>query len=75
METLELYGCMMIYGSGCVMGAIFVLFLLKETSGLPMIGSNDGIDNRLRCSDDRIPLLLVPDRKSPITRYDTFSNE
>lgn len=75
METLELYGCMMIYGSGCIVGALFVLFVLKETSGQSLIGLNGGIDNRVRCSDDRIPLLLVPDRKSPISRYHTFNSK
>lgn len=36
MEMLDLYGCMTIFGIGCTVGAIFVLYALEETSGVPL---------------------------------------
>lgn len=29
---LDLCGCMLIFGSGCLLGAIFVIFVMQETS-------------------------------------------
>lgn len=33
LESLDLHGCLMIYGTGCVIGFVFVLVILEETSG------------------------------------------
>lgn len=46
LEKLDLHGCMMIYGFGCVGATIFVLFFLKETSGqsLDDAGENEIIE-------------------------------
>lgn len=36
LESLDLHGCLIIYGTGCIFGAIFVLMVLKETRGKPL---------------------------------------
>lgn len=36
LESLDLHGCLIIYGIGCIFGAIFVLMVLKETRGKPL---------------------------------------
>lgn len=74
MEALELYGCMMIYGSGCIAGAIFVLFVLKETSGqsLDDVESDEKTDDILLTnSESQRP--LNPSNQNAF-RYHTFSN-
>lgn len=52
-ELLDLHGCMLIYGIGCFVGAIFVVLVLKETSGksLDDIGKNDNI--KMDCIDSK----------------------
>lgn len=67
METLNLYGCMMIFGIGCSIGAIFVLCVLEETSGLSLdnIGMNDDMENTV--SQPLIPL------QCPRLCYHTFN--
>lgn len=43
MEVIDLYGCMLIYGSLCVMAVIFVAIVLKDTTGqnLDDVGLDD----------------------------------
>lgn len=45
LEVLDLHGCMLIYGSSCAAGAIYVYVVLKETSGksLDDIGKTEKI--------------------------------
>lgn len=31
--SLDLYGCMLILGCGCLVGTVFVIFILHETTG------------------------------------------
>lgn len=33
LESVDLHGCLSIYGAGCILGFIFVLFVLDETTG------------------------------------------
>lgn len=33
LELIDLYGCMIIFMSGSVIGALFVIFALEETKG------------------------------------------
>lgn len=33
LEAIDLHGCFMVYGCGSLIGFLFVLFALKETSG------------------------------------------
>lgn len=66
MEAIDLYGCMMIYGTGCIIGAFFVLFVLEETSGQSLMDSTP-------FADDRSPLIFVPEIKSNIKHYQTFN--
>lgn len=44
MSIIGLHGCMMIYGIGCVVGAVFVLVVLKETKGKSL----DGVDIKIK---------------------------
>lgn len=41
LDTQDVHGCLMLYGSGCVIGAIFVLFAMKETNGKSLDDDND----------------------------------
>lgn len=31
--SLDLYGCMLFFGVGCLFGTMFVVFILEETTG------------------------------------------
>lgn len=33
LNSIDLHGCLSIYGLGCIAGSIFILLVLKETSG------------------------------------------
>lgn len=43
MWSVDLHGCFLIYGVGCLCGFFFILFILKETSGesLDDVGVNE----------------------------------
>lgn len=43
LECLDLYGCMLLFGCGCLVGTVFVVFILEETTGksLDSIDIND----------------------------------
>lgn len=43
---LDLHGCMMIYGIGSICGAIFVILVLKDTSGISL--DDVGIDENTK---------------------------
>lgn len=72
MEMFNLYGCMMIFGIGCSIGAIFVLCVLKETSGLSLdnVGMNDEIENDVSNNLDQQPLIHL---QHPRLCYHTFN--
>ncbi|XP_055304279.1 uncharacterized protein LOC129569467 [Sitodiplosis mosellana] len=48
--TIDLHGCMNIFGVGCIIGAVFVLFVLEETKGksLDDVGLDDIFDSRIK---------------------------
>ena len=48
LDKIDLHGCLMIYGIGCVIGFIFVLFVLKETTGQSL--DDVGIDANIQKS-------------------------
>lgn len=43
LEIIDLHGCMCVFGVGCIIGAIFALFILEETKGksLDDVGLDD----------------------------------
>lgn len=41
LDTQDVHGCLSLYGCGCVIGAIFVLFAMKETNGKPLDDDDD----------------------------------
>lgn len=77
MEMLNLYGCMMIFGIGCSVGAIFVLCFLDETSGLSLdaIGMNDDIENNVSNSLDQQPLIPLERTRIGYHTFDKQRNE
>lgn len=48
LEIVDLYGCMIIFGTGSTLGAIFVVFVLEETAGksLDDVELNMAADNQ-----------------------------
>lgn len=46
-NLIGLHGCMVFYGCGCTIGAVFVLFVQKETSGQ----SIDNTDSDIKIED------------------------
>lgn len=46
-NLIGLHGCMVFYGCGCTIGAVFVLFVQKETSGQ----SIDNADTNIKIED------------------------
>lgn len=36
LDSIDLHGCLMVYGAGCIIGFLFVLFVTKETKGQPL---------------------------------------
>lgn len=60
-EMFNLYGCMMIFGIGCSIGAIFVLLVLEETSGVSLdnVGINDEMENNFASNLDQQPLISL----------------
>lgn len=62
MDTLELYGCMMIYGIGCIFGTVFVILVLLETNGSPSdevtFNGNNNVEVRLSNGDQQ-PLIAL----------------
>lgn len=73
MELLNLYGCMMIFGMGCTVGAVFILCVLNETSGLPLdeLDLNDESDTDASSNLDQRPLVSI---EHQIVCYRTFNN-
>lgn len=47
LELVDLHGCLIIYGTGCIFGMLFVLYVLDETSGksLDDIGAEKKVKN------------------------------
>ena len=72
MEVLNLYGCMMIFAIGCTIGAIFVLCVLKETSGRSLndIESDDEFEYDNWNNLDKKPLIS---QKRQDISYHTFN--
>lgn len=74
MEMLDLYGCMMIFGIGCTVGAIFVLCALEETSGRPLDDiylNDDEIDDNASDNNlDQRPLISIQRQR---ISYQTFN--
>lgn len=72
MEMVNLYGCMIIFGIGCSIGAIFILCVLDETSGLCLddIGLNIEMDNNASVNLDQRPLI---DTNKHRMNYFTFN--
>lgn len=72
MEMFNLYGCMMIFGIGCSVGAIFVLCVLEETSGLSLdnVGANNEFQNNGSSNLDQQPLIRL---QHPNFCYHTFN--
>lgn len=69
-EIYDLYGCMLLFGIGCTIGSIFILFVLDETSGID-IGSNVQIDNNNASINlDRRPLIPIQYQRR---NYHTFN--
>lgn len=50
LEILDLHGCLMIYAVGSFIGAIFVLFVLDETTGSSL--DEVGMDGNITKNDD-----------------------
>lgn len=50
LEAIDLHGCLMVYSFCCLIGFIFVLFVLKETSGqsLDDIGHIDDVSDIIK---------------------------
>lgn len=48
LESVDLHGCLSIYGGCSIIGFIFVLFVLKETSGksLDDVGSEQKMNSK-----------------------------
>lgn len=48
MEIVDLHGCMLILGGGCVFGFFFIHFAMKETSGqsLDDIGADEQLKSK-----------------------------
>lgn len=55
LEIVDLHGCMLILGSGCIVGFFFVLFVMKETSGQSL--DNVGEDEKIRRSQIHVTRL------------------
>lgn len=50
LEILDLHGCLMIYAVGSFIGAMFVLFVLEETTGTSL--DEVGMDENVTKNDD-----------------------
>lgn len=74
MEMFNLYGCMMIFGIGCSIGAIFVLFILEETSNLSLdnVGGHNEYQHGVANNLDQQPLISV---QHPRSCYNTFKGQ
>ncbi|XP_055295386.1 facilitated trehalose transporter Tret1-like isoform X2 [Sitodiplosis mosellana] len=44
LDSLDLYGCMVIHGVGCLVGTVFVVYVLEETTGKSL--DNVGVDEK-----------------------------
>lgn len=49
LRLIDLHYCLSIYGVGCIVGFIFVLFVLDETSGQPL--DDVGLNKTAKLSD------------------------
>lgn len=50
LESIDLHGCLMVYGVGCIIGCLFVLLCLKETSGQSL--DDVGVEQRRRLDSE-----------------------
>lgn len=46
LESIDLHGCLMVYAFGCLIGFVFVLFVLKETSGQSLDAIRMDVDSK-----------------------------
>lgn len=55
LELVDLHGCFIIYGVGCIIGSIFVIFVMRETSGqsLDDVGVNEKPISKCASHGDR----------------------
>lgn len=64
LNVVDLYGCMLIYGCGCIVGAIFVLIFTEETSGQRIDDVDEYIkadpknDGSSKMTDQQCPLIV-----------------
>lgn len=45
-EIIGLHGCMFIFAGGCLLGSIFIIFVLDETKGISIDTLNDKETNK-----------------------------
>lgn len=50
LETIDLHGCMGIFGTGCIIGTVFVAFVLEETKGKSL--DDVGLDEKHKMARD-----------------------
>lgn len=64
LNAIDLYGCMFIYGCGCIIGAIFVFIATKEMSGQRIddvddyIRADSKIEQSSKSTDQQCSLIL-----------------
>lgn len=51
LQSLDLHGCLSIYGCGCIIGFIFVLLVVKETSGTSL--DDVGVEEKKKYSAEK----------------------
>lgn len=54
LETLDLHGTFMIYGTGCVVGTIFIIFVLGDTSGTSLDDVGVKVDSKHKNKTDNV---------------------
>lgn len=64
-QVFGLHGCTLIYGIGCVLGAIFVVFVQKETSGRAIddVEKNEEINEKIDLNNKTIQPLISEQAK------------
>lgn len=78
MESHGLYGCLAIYGIGCLAGATFVVFVLKETSGKSIghVSSNErNANNSLAQIDDQRLHISAQGSKLNYNTFDSHNKQ
>lgn len=62
LNTVDLYGCMLIFGCGSIVGAIFVFFATEETSGQRI----DDVDEYIKVDHKKGEAINVTDQHCPL---------